>query len=168
MPIKTVDTGLEPVMTEIFLGHFESPIGLIAVGATSEAVTSLHFVEQHRRGPASNQIADEVIAQISEYFLGTRRGFDLPVVLKGTAFQRLVWQQLLSVPFGKTASYQQIAHAIGKPGAVRAVGGACGRNPISIIVPCHRVVGSDGNLTGYGAGLWRKKWLLTHEGSLLS
>jgi methylated-DNA-[protein]-cysteine S-methyltransferase len=151
-------------MQEAFCGYYESPIGLIEVGGTSEAITSLRFVEQRRPGLASNARVDEALRQVSEYFLGTRRLFDIPITLRGTDFQHLVWQQLLSIPFGLTVSYQEIANRIGNPRAVRAVGAANGKNPISIIVPCHRVIGRDGSLTGYGGGLWRKEWLLKHEG----
>lgn len=155
------------MMTEIHFGYCRSPIGLIEVGGTSEAITSLCFVEQRRYEPCQNSIVAEAIRQVSEYFLGTRRKFDLRIALEGTDFQQSVWQQLLTIPFGHTVSYQDIANAIGKPRAVRAVGAANGRNPISIVVPCHRVVGSDGSLTGYGGGLLRKEWLLRHEGLLL-
>ena len=154
-------------MRETFAGTYESPIGLIEIGGTSEAVTSLNFVEQHRDECEPNLIVREATQQVSEYFLGTRREFSLPIYLEGTDFQKLVWQQLLTVPFGRTVSYQNVGNAIGKPRAVRAVGAANGQNPISIIVPCHRVVGSEGSLIGYGGGLWRKEWLLRHEGVLL-
>ncbi len=96
-----------------------------------------------------------------------RTTFDLPLDLRGTDFQKQVWTQLLTVPYGRTVSYQLIADAIGNPKAVRAVGAANGQNPISVIVPCHRIIGSDGQLVGYGGGLWRKEWLLKHEGALL-
>jgi O-6-methylguanine DNA methyltransferase len=105
----------------------------------------------------------QAIKQITEYFAGTRRQFDLILDLQGTPFQRSVWQYLLTIPFGCTASYQEVANAIDNPRATRAVGAANGRNPVSLVVPCHRVVGSDGSLTGYGGGLWRKEWLLEHE-----
>jgi methylated-DNA-[protein]-cysteine S-methyltransferase len=107
--------------------------------------------------------------QLAAYFAGDLRCFDLPLALDGTPFQRQVWQQLLSVGYGHTASYQAIAHAIDNPKAVRAVGAANGRNPVAIIVPCHRIIGSGARpkLTGYGGGLWRKEWLLRHEGVLL-
>ena len=154
-------------MTETSTAYHESPIGLIEVCGTSEGVTSLNFVEQYRYELEPNSIVREAMRQVSDYFLGTRRGFSVPIALQGTDFQRLVWQQLLNIPFGRTVSYQDIANAIGKPRAVRAVGAANGQNPISIIVPCHRVVGSNGSLTGYGGGLWRKEWLLRHEGALL-
>jgi O-6-methylguanine DNA methyltransferase len=101
--------------------------------------------------------------QLDQYFAGARRRFDLPLDLPGTPFQQRVWQALSEIPFGETLSYGQLAARIGKPGAARAVGLANNRNPISIIVPCHRVIGADGSLTGYGGGLDRKRWLLAHE-----
>ena len=119
--------------------------------------------------PGAHPLLDEVQRQLAAYFAGDLRYFDLPLALDGTPFQRQVWQQLLSVGYGHTASYQAIAHAIDNPKAVRAVGAANGRNPVAIIVPCHRIIGSGGRpkLTGYGGGLWRKEWLLRHEGVLL-
>lgn len=150
-------------MQGAFFGFYESPIGLIEVVGTSGTITSLRFVEQRRPGFATNATVDEALRQVSGYFLGTRRVFDIPITLRGTDFQQLVWEQLLRIPFGRTVPYQEIANAIGKPQAVRAVGAANGKNPISIIVPCHRVIGSNESLTGYGGGLWRKEWLLRHE-----
>lgn len=107
---------------------------------------------------------EEARRQLTEYFAGHRRSFDLPVELVGTPFQRSVWDRIRSIGFGETLSYKELATQIGQPAAARAVGGATGRNPVSIIVPCHRVVGSDGSLTGYGWGPRRKTWLLAHEG----
>jgi methylated-DNA-[protein]-cysteine S-methyltransferase len=104
--------------------------------------------------------------QLAEYFAGHRRVFDLPLAPRGTPFQRAVWQALGTIPFGGTCSYADVAERIGRPGAARAVGAANGRNPIAIIVPCHRVIGRDGSLTGYAAGLARKRRLLDHEGVL--
>jgi methylated-DNA-[protein]-cysteine S-methyltransferase len=101
------------------------------------------------------------------YFGGERQRFELPIRMRGTPFQRLSWEGLLTIPFGKTISYAEQARRIGRPGAARAVGAANGRNPIAIIVPCHRVIGTDGTLTGYGGGLGLKQWLLDHEASLL-
>ena len=150
---------------ESFRGYYESPIGLIRVTGTPEAIGSIKFVENHRDEPFSNSTVERAIEQLSEYFAGTRRVFDLPLVMPGTSFQRMVWQQLLKIPFGRTQSYQTIAKSIAHPRAVRAVGAANGKNPISIMVPCHRCIGSDGSLTGYGGGLWRKEWLLRHEGA---
>jgi O-6-methylguanine DNA methyltransferase len=101
--------------------------------------------------------------ELGEYFAGTRKSFTVPVVMTGTVFQKQVWNELLNIPFGETRSYMEQASAIGKPGAIRAVARANGSNPVSVIIPCHRVIGSDGKLTGYGGGLWRKRWLLEHE-----
>ena len=106
-------------------------------------------------------------AQLAAYFAGDRHGFDIPLALTGSEFQQAVWTQLLTIPYGMMVSYQDIADGLDNPQAVRAVGAANGQNPVSIIVPCHRVVGSDGKLVGYGGGLWRKEWLLRHEGALL-
>ena len=105
--------------------------------------------------------------QLAEYFAGRRRAFDLPLAPAGTPFQQQVWRQLLQIPFGSTCSYGALARAVGRPSASRAVGAANGRNPISIIIPCHRVIGSDGSLTGYGGGEPAKRWLLDHESPAL-
>jgi methylated-DNA-[protein]-cysteine S-methyltransferase len=152
---------------DVCYGYYESPIGLIEVGGTEGAITSLYFCGQRRPEGGSNLVVHEALRQIDAYFAGVRRAFDVPIDLHGTSFQLLVWQQLLTIPFGHTVSYQGIANAIGKPKAVRAVGAANGQNLLSIIVPCHRVIGSRGALVGYGGGLWRKEWLLRHEGTLL-
>lgn len=109
------------------------------------------------------EINSEVQMQLTEYEQGKRKVFDLALHLKGTDFQKLVWNALLAIPFGETRTYQEIAVQIGRPKALRAVGGACNRNPIGIIVPCHRVIGKNGNLTGYAGGLWYKELLLKHE-----
>jgi methylated-DNA-[protein]-cysteine S-methyltransferase len=105
----------------------------------------------------------ECIAQLDEYFRGKRRKFSVNLDLQGTRFQKRVWQALLKIPFGRTASYREVAKAVGNSKAVRAVGNANRVNPVAIIIPCHRVIGSDGSLVGYGSGLWRKRWLLAHE-----
>jgi methylated-DNA-[protein]-cysteine S-methyltransferase len=149
-------------------GYYTSPVGLIEVGSTEDAIVSLYFVETQRHEATGSALVDEAIAQLVDYFNGGRQLFDLPLKFNGTHFQKAVWQQLLNVPYGKTASYQEVAVALGNPQAVRAVGAANGQNPISIIAPCHRIIGSNGKLTGYGGGLWRKEWLLRHEGALLA
>ena len=154
-------------MGETQFGCVGSPIGLVEVGGTTEGITSVVFVEERRPEAGSNALVEEALQQLAQYFAGARCAFDLLLDLEGTSFQRQVWEQLMMIPYGHTASYQEVAQAIGKPRAVRAVGAANGQNPISILVPCHRVIGSDGSLTGYGGGLWRKEWLLRHEGSLL-
>jgi len=109
----------------------------------------------------------ECVRQLEEYFQGQRRAFSLKLLPRGTEFQQRVWAQLLKVPYGSTASYRDIALALGDADAVRAVGSANGKNPISIIIPCHRIIGSDGKLIGYGGGVWRKEWLLRHERGVL-
>ena len=148
--------------------YFESPIGTIEIGARSECVTNLDFVD-HPPQPTTHDtpILSLAIEQVAAYFEGRLTLFDLPLDMKGTPFQRSVWQALRDVPFGRTASYQQMADAVGNPKAVRAVGAANGQNPVSIVVPCHRIIGKNGSLTGYGGGIWRKEWLLRHEGVLL-
>jgi len=152
---------------QTFFAYYDSPIGLIEIGGTPDGITSLFFVEERRSDVTSNVVCAEAIIQLAEYFAGTREDFDLPLTLEGTEFQQQVWRELQSIPFGQTVSYGDLARSIGKPSAVRAVGSANGDNPVSIIVPCHRVIGSDGGLTGYGGGLERKQWLLKHEGGLL-
>ena len=147
--------------------YYESPVGLVELGATTDALTVLYFVEAPRHDTAITALLEQAVAEIDGYFAGTLRDFSIPLCFHGTAFQQQVWRELLTVPYGETISYQAIANALGNPKAVRAVGAANGQNPISIIAPCHRIIGSDGNLTGYGGGLWRKEWLLRHEGYLL-
>lgn len=152
--------------------YVESPIGLVEIGGSPCGITSLYFVEARRAGesrPVGEALlhVEEAVRQVSAYFAGTLREFDLPVVLNGTDFQKLVWLRLAGIPFGSTIAYGELARSIGRPNAVRAVGSANGSNPVSLILPCHRVIGSDGSLTGYGGGLWRKEWLLAHEGCTL-
>jgi methylated-DNA-[protein]-cysteine S-methyltransferase len=147
-------------------GFYESPIGWIEIESLEKEILSLRFVGQPSGEFTTCPVLEMATEQISEYFMGTRRAFELPLALRGTSFQQQVWEHLLSIPFGRTSTYQEIALAMNKPKVVRAVGTDNARNPISIIVPCHRVIGSDGSLTGYGGGIWRKEWLLKHEGLL--
>lgn len=153
-----------------------SPIGeLLLVGESRpDGVLALSglYMEEHRRGPAiapawrrDDAAFGEVRRQLDEYFAGRRRAFDLPLAPHGTPFQLRVWEELRRIGPGTTRTYGELARAVGKPAAARAVGAAVGRNPISVIVPCHRVVGSDGSLTGFAGGLARKRTLLTLEGS---
>lgn len=150
-------------MSNTFYDYYRSPIGLVEVGGTEEAVTSLCFVDGSRTEYESHPTVSRGIRQVAEYFEGTRRRFDMDTLLSGTEFQEMVWRQVLKVPYGQTASYKEIAKAVGRPKAARAVGAANGRNPISLIIPCHRIIGKSGELTGYGGGLGRKEWLLRHE-----
>jgi methylated-DNA-[protein]-cysteine S-methyltransferase len=151
-----------------FCETIESPLGLIEIEAGESAVTAVRFVALRSDAPRTNAVARRAARQLKEYFAGQRREFQLQLAPLGTEFQKSVWSQLLRVPFGTTASYRDIAAAIGNPKATRAVGAANGRNPIAIVVPCHRIIGSNGHLTGYGSGLWRKEWLLLHEGADLT
>jgi methylated-DNA-[protein]-cysteine S-methyltransferase len=156
-------------MPESRVVHHESPIGWIEIEGSEAGVSALNFVgsgrakaERPGKGPLPGPLVD-CLLQLDEYFRGDRTAFSVKLDLRGTAFQKQVWDQLLRVKFGRTTTYKALAEAIGRPAATRAVGGANHRNPVSIVVPCHRVVGSDGSLTGYGGGLWRKEWLLGHE-----
>jgi methylated-DNA-[protein]-cysteine S-methyltransferase len=151
-------------MSPIYFDYYDSPIGLIEIAGTSTAVIALNFVAERCREVASHSLATEAVRQLDEYFDGKRRTFNIEMALGGTEFQQQVWQQLQTVPYGCVASYQDIARGVGRPAAVRAVGAANGRNPIAIMVPCHRIIGKNGHLVGYGSGLWRKEWLLKHEG----
>ena len=145
---------------------YESPVGALTLMGGPAGLRALSFpsrgapLDEERRDPAA---LAPVSAQLDEYFAGRRQGFDVPLDLVGTQFQLSVWQALLAIPFGETRSYGDVARTIGRPDRVRAVGAANGRNPIAIIVPCHRVIGSDGSLTGYGGGLHRKRVLLDLE-----
>jgi methylated-DNA-[protein]-cysteine S-methyltransferase len=148
--------------------YLASPVGQLEVGATDLAVVSINFVEAARTGfstaeGAGAAVLVEALAQLRDYFEGRRRRFDLSLAPQGTPFRQAVWRAVQTIPYGETLSYGAIATAIGNPRAGRAVGTANGANPIPIVVPCHRVLGSDGSLTGYGGGLWRKAWLLEHE-----
>jgi len=114
-----------------------------------------------------HESVNDAITQLEEYFAGSRHDFELPLDLQGTEFQIAAWNALAEIPYGRTASYGQQAASIGRPKAVRAIGGANGRNPVAIVLPCHRIVGADGSLTGFGGGIEVKKWLLDHEQSTL-
>jgi len=154
-------------MNRFYYSYYESPIGLVEIVGTSTAITELNFVDERRQNAVTHPNVRKIKQQVAEYFEGKRHKFDIRLALSGTEFQQQVWQRLQTVPYGRTASYQDIARGIGRPAAVRAVGAANGRNPVAIIVPCHRIIGKNGQLVGYGSGLWRKEWLLKHEGYLL-
>lgn len=144
-----------------------SPLGELLLTGTEEGLTALLFQQPPAETLAGWRRADRAFAdargQLAEYFAGRRTAFELAVAPTGTEFQRRVWEQLARIPFGQTITYTELADRIGRPGAVRAVGLANARNPLPLVVPCHRVVGSSGSLTGYGGGLERKAWLLVHE-----
>ena len=148
----------------------ESPVGPLTLIGDELVLTGVHFegyahgLGADRRDPEAPSLA-AAAAQLDEYFAGERRDFALELDLEGTEFQRAVWDELLRIPYGETMSYGELARRLGRPERVRAVGAANGRNPVAIVVPCHRVIGADGSLTGYGGGLDRKRALLAIEGS---
>lgn len=152
-------------MNNSFLtSYYQSPIGLIEIKSIDEKICSVLFTETESEPSYHNSLINaECIKQLKEYFAGTRFTFDLPIIQDGTLFQKQVWHNLLTIPYGTTTSYGQLAKQIGDVKSVRAVGTTNGKNKIAIIVPCHRVIGSDGSLTGYAGELWRKEWLLKHE-----
>ncbi len=163
-------------MPEIFfLTHYHSPLGTYLLASSKKGVVCVKTEDRsetslsrwEREGMGLKEDAEpnlELISQLDAYFTGKRRQFTVPLDLRGTSFQRQVWELLCDIPWGETRSYGQIAKALGRPKAARAVGRAVGTNPVSIVVPCHRIVGSDGSLTGYGGGLDRKVALLKLEG----
>jgi methylated-DNA-[protein]-cysteine S-methyltransferase len=144
-----------------------SPVGALELAADEEALIGLRFMDEPP--PLESEAPDHpllvrAVRELDEYFRGDRSSFSMPLRFEeGTAFQKRVWNALLDIPMGETRSYGQIAGAIGRPTASRAVGAANGQNPLAIVVPCHRVIGQNGTLTGYGGGLERKRWLLDHE-----
>lgn len=145
--------------------HLISPLGPVVIKASDAGINEVQFKEPDEEGPENTN--NHILAckvQLEEYFDGKRQGFDVPLDPIGTSFQQEVWSELLDIPYGHWVSYGDIARKLNNPGAIRAVGAANGSNKIAIIIPCHRVIGSDGSLTGYAAGLERKKWLLRHEG----
>jgi methylated-DNA-[protein]-cysteine S-methyltransferase len=151
------------------IGYASTPLGRVLVVTAGQDLVSLSF-DGLDRTPVVGCLPDrdpkallEVRRQLDEYFAGIRTAFDLPLRLEGTPFQLEVWSALLALPLGTVATYGRIARQLGRPAAARAVGAANARNPISIVVPCHRLVGTGGDLTGYGGGLDRKEWLLAHE-----
>jgi len=169
--------------------HYEtldSPIGALFLGATPDALVCIDFLDDAREDRArqaslarlaaatgqppvqGGPVTAEAARQLREYFAGARRTFDLPLAPHGTAWQQQVWRALREVAFGETASYARVAARLGRPTASRAVGAANGRNPLPIVVPCHRIIGANGTLTGYAGGLPRKQWLLAHEGARLA
>ncbi len=159
----------------IFYIEHPSPVGSLLLAATAEGICGIYFEEhKHFKGKDGWQRADDLSAagrhlqeaarQLDEYFAGRRTVFDVALDMTGTAFQRSVWDELTAIPFGASVSYAQHAQRLGNPKALRAVGSAIGKNPVSIIVPCHRVIGTSGAVTGYAGGVQRKRFLLALEG----
>jgi methylated-DNA-[protein]-cysteine S-methyltransferase len=161
-------------MSALVYTRTDSPIGELVLAGDGGVLQRLHMMEgRHpvRIDPAWRRDDDafaDARAQLGEYFEGRRTSFDVPLALHGTPFQRRVWEALLEIPYGETTSYGELARRLGSPRAMRAVGLANGRNPVAVIVPCHRVIGADGTLTGYGGGLERKRLLLELESRRLA
>ncbi len=144
--------------------YFRSPLGIIKIEASRERITSLSFVDSAANNcTRESNLLNTCIEQLQEYFNKSREYFSLPYSIQGTAFQKKVWIEVERIRYANWAKYKDIALALNNPNSCRAVGNAVRANPLPIIIPCHRILGSDGKLTGYSSGLWRKKWLLEHE-----
>jgi len=154
-------------MDILFTSYYSSPIGWVEITATHEGIASVLFVEKPGRAASENLpiYVQDCHTQLEEYFKGSRQNFAVPLIVKGTEFQVQVWEELSRIPYGKLTTYKALAHKLKSPAAIRAIGNANSRNRLCLIVPCHRVVGSDTNLVGYAGGLWRKEWLIEHEAS---
>ncbi|MBQ4812234.1 cysteine methyltransferase [Pseudoalteromonas luteoviolacea] len=148
----------------LYTDYFQSPLGLIEIKASEIGIRQLIFCGEQITQTRSCNLLKECNRQLDAYFSGNLTQFDLDLDWQGTPFQQQVWQALTEIPFGKSMTYLELAEQLNNPKAVRAVGGANGRNPITLIVPCHRVIGANGKLTGYAGGVTRKQWLLAHEG----
>lgn len=149
-------------MEEVFV---QTPLGITAITGDAAGIVAVSVLNDDTVEPSRHipEALADAVRQLEAYFAGTRQTFQLQLNPKGTDFQKSVWQELLNIPYGKTISYLELSRRLGDVKAIRAAAAANGQNPLWIVVPCHRVVGSDGSLTGYAGGLWRKKWLLEHE-----
>lgn len=160
-------------MEELHIGYFPTPIGFFCIECTQHAVVRASFVDNPGeeafvlRQRATSDLLKQALEQVAQYFEGTRQVFELPLAPQGPPFFSSVWNKLLHIPYGGTTSYGALAAAVGNPKASRAVGSANHNNPIGLIIPCHRVIGANGSLTGYASGLERKRWLLDWEKSHL-
>lgn len=145
--------------------YIQTPLGIASITGNEKGVQAVSILSDQKQKPSDNvpQSLSAVVTQLKEYFNGQRTDFDLILNPQGTEFQQKVWQELAKIPFGSTVTYLDMAKRLGDPKCIRAAATANGKNPLWIIIPCHRVIGSDGSLTGYAGGLWRKKWLLAHE-----
>ncbi len=154
-------------MADTYSTYYQSPVGLLKISGTDDYISEItfHDASQKPEGKKKNfpPMLINCVEQLIQYFNGQRRQFELPLHQPGTPFQLGVWGELILIPFAKTISYMDLAKRIGDPKSTRAVANANGKNNIAIIIPCHRVIGSNRDLTGYAGGLWRKKWLLEHE-----
>lgn len=142
---------------------FKCPLGVVKIVGDASGISEISVLDEGEVSESIPNHLEQAVIQLQEYFEGKRTHFDLKLNPKGTDFQQSVWQELLNIPFGKTLSYMELSKKIGDVKAIRAVAAANGKNPLWIVIPCHRVIGTDGSLTGYAGGLWRKKWLLELE-----
>ncbi len=146
-------------------GYYSSPVGDLLVTSRDERITGVYFNKERAADPEITPVIEQCIAELEEYFFKGRKFFNVELGFSGSIFQNKVWNELLTIPYGKTISYMELAIRIGDINSIRAVGLANGQNPIAIIVPCHRVIGKDGDLVGYTGGMHNKLWLLQHEGA---
>ena len=157
-------------MGDINTTYYHSPVGLIRISGTDSYISEVHFHDTTDKPAAKKKNLSPMlincVEQLIQYFQGALRQFDIPLNQPGTPFQQEVWSELMRIPFGKTISYLELARRTGDTKATRAVANANGKNNIAIIIPCHRVIGSNRELTGYAGGLWRKQWLLEHEAKI--
>ncbi len=158
-----MDAGL----ADLFTTYYQSPVGQLRVKGTVDYITEIHFMDHPEMAAATNDplppVMIQCVEELIQYFNGQRRVFEFPIHQVGTPFQQSTWNLLMTIPFARTISYIQLAIKAGDPKATRAVASANGKNNIAIVVPCHRVIGSNRELVGYAGGLWRKRWLLEHE-----
>ncbi|KNF09221.1 O-6-methylguanine DNA methyltransferase [Gottschalkia purinilytica] len=158
-------------MSKKYFDYYKSPIGILEITSDEDSILSVIFVDEEKQDIEFNKvprILKKAYVQLDEYFKGKRNKFDLKISFTGTDFQKKVWNELTNISYGEVVSYKYIAEKIGNEKAVRAIGNANSKNPISIIVPCHRVIGANGSLTGYAGGIERKEWLLNHEKTFVS
>ena len=156
-------------MTETFTTYYQSPLGLLQISGSNEYINKVHFIddEKEEKGATTdNPILEQCMEELNEYFAGTRLLFDIPIYQQGTPFQTRVWNELAKINYGHTINYMTLAKCLGDPKCIRAAASTNGKNNIAIIVPCHRVIGTNNSLVGYAGGLWRKQWLLKHEGKI--
>ena len=143
--------------------YIKTPLGIAKIRGDEKGISEISVLDEGEIDSKTPNVLQEAVSQLNDYFAGKRRNFDFKLNPQGTSFQRRVWKGLLEIPYGTTMSYLEFSKKLGDGKAIRAVASANGKNPLWIVVPCHRVIGTDGSLTGYAGGLWRKKWLLEHE-----
>lgn len=152
----------------MFFSEIQTPVGILTISADNDFIYSVSCSEERQKGLNPSELTQLAASQLMEYFDGKRTSFDFPIQQKGTDFQQRVWKELLNITPGYPISYAALSKRMGNPLAIRAIAAANGKNKLMIVIPCHRVIGSSGELVGYAGGLWRKKWLLEHEARILN